>query len=51
MNTAQPKPAQTGAPAVWDLVMADMRERDAIGRDKYGTRLQAFNGRDAFLYE
>lgn len=49
MNTAQPKPTQTGAPAVWDLVIADMRQRDAIGRDKYGTRLQVFNGRDALV--
>jgi hypothetical protein len=49
MNAPQPKPTPTATPAVWDLVMADMRQRDEIGRYKYGTRLQAFNGRDALV--
>jgi hypothetical protein len=49
MNTAQPKPLLTATPAVWDLVIADMRERDEIGKDKYGVRLQSFNGRDALV--
>jgi hypothetical protein len=34
---------------VWDLVIADMRERDASGLAKYGTRLQPGNGRDALV--
>jgi hypothetical protein len=33
-------------PAVWDLVIEDMRKRDAMGMKKYGTRLQPRNGRD-----
>lgn len=33
-------------PAVWDLVIEDMRKRDTMGKKKYGTRLQPFNGRD-----
>lgn len=42
----QPPPiANAGAP-VWDLVMADMKERDHLGRQRYGTPLQTNNGRD-----
>jgi len=43
----QPSPtAGTGAP-VWQLVVDDMHARDAIGRQRYGVPLRAFNGRDA----
>lgn len=38
----------TGVP-VWDLVVADMRERGASGRAKYGTPLQTHNGRRALV--
>lgn len=31
------------------LVLADMRERDAAGLAKYGTRLQPHNGRDQLV--
>jgi hypothetical protein len=31
---------------VRSLVLADMRERDRVGRERYGTPLQAHNGRD-----
>jgi hypothetical protein len=43
----QPPPVPNDRPAVWDLVVEDMRARDAVGRARYGTPLQAFNGRDA----
>ncbi len=33
-------------PAVWDLVIADMRDRDKLGEQRYGVRLQPHNGRD-----
>lgn len=47
-TTQQPAPTpRAGAPAVWDLVIRDMRARDNFGADKYNTRLQPFNGRDA----
>ena len=49
LNEPQPKPAQNTLPAVWDLVIADMRERDNIGRTKYGTPLQPHNGRDPLV--
>lgn len=43
----QPMPTKSDRPAIWDLVIADMQERDQVGRARYGTPLQAFNGRDA----
>lgn len=43
----QPKPTKNDRPAVWDLVIEDMKARDAIGQQRYGTRLQPFNGRDS----
>lgn len=42
----QPPPKPTTSPAIWDLVIADMRDRDNTGRQRYGTPLQADNGRD-----
>ena len=32
-----------------DIVVADMRDRDRVGRERYGTPLQAHNGRDALV--
>ena len=46
LNDPQPQPAKNDLPAVWDLVLEDMDERDLIGRNKYNTRLQPHNGRD-----
>jgi hypothetical protein len=45
----QSAPQPNQLPAVWDLVLADMRQRDADGRAKYGTPLQPHNGRDALV--
>lgn len=45
----QKPPEPNAGPSVWDLVIADMRERDAFGRRKYGTPLQPGNGRDALV--
>jgi hypothetical protein len=42
----QPKPIPNDKPAVWDLVLADMTARDAVGRERYGVPLQPHNGRD-----
>lgn len=36
-------------PAVWDLVIADMQDRDGVGRERYGTPLQPFNGRKPLI--
>ncbi len=34
---------------IWELVIEDMRARDQVGRERYGTPLQAGNGRDALM--
>lgn len=49
INHHQPRPQPNDAMPVWDLVIADMRERDSVGRQRYGTPLQANNGRDALV--
>lgn len=43
----QPKPTPTNEQPIWDLVIQDMRDRDQIGRERYGTPLQLNNGRDS----
>lgn len=49
LNEPQPQPSKNANVPIWDLVIADMRERDAVGRERYGTPLQAHNGRDALV--
>ena len=48
-NTPEPPPTPNDGPAICDLVIADMEERKRIGIKKYGTPLQAHNGRDALV--
>ena len=48
-NDKEPMPTPNHHPAIWDLVKADIAERDQIGEKKYGTRLQGFNGRDVLV--
>jgi hypothetical protein len=45
----QPAPQPNADRGIWDLVIADMHERDQVGRERYGTPLQAHNGRDALV--
>lgn len=45
----QSAPVPNDKPASWDLVVADMRARDAVGRERYGTPLQPGNGRDSLV--
>lgn len=47
LNREEPPPVKNDLPAVWDLVIADMKERDFEASEKYGTRLQPHNGRNA----
>lgn len=47
LNAYEPDPIHTDETPVWELVIEDMRQRDQEGRRKYGTPLQASNGRDA----
>lgn len=49
VNAEQPKPTANESTPIWELVVADMHERDVVGRERYGTPLQANNGRDALL--
>jgi len=44
----QPMPTK-GKVDILPLVIADLRARDVAGRKKYGTTLQANNGRDALV--
>lgn len=45
----QPAPIPNDKPASWDLVLADIKARDEMGKHRYGTRLQPGNGRDGLL--
>lgn len=49
LTSPQPKPRRSRRVPIWNLVIQDMRRRDRDGRNKYGTPLQAFNGRDALV--
>lgn len=49
LSEYEPQPTPTEEKPVWDLVIEDMRQRDFEGRRKYGTPLQASNGRDALV--
>lgn len=43
----QPLPEKNDLPFVQDAVIADIEARKLVGIERYGTPLQAFNGRDA----
>jgi len=49
LSDKEPPPEKNDHPAVWDLVLEDIRVRDEFGKQKYGTRLQPFNGRDPLI--
>ena len=42
----EPAPIKNNQTPVWELVIEDMKSRDSFGREKYGTPLQTFNGRN-----
>jgi hypothetical protein len=48
-NTPEPAPTPNTGKPIWELVIADIQERDRVGRAKYGTPLQANNGRNALV--
>lgn len=51
MNLSQyePDPIPNNNPSIHDLVIRDMEDRKAMGLKKYGTILQAHNGRNALI--
>jgi hypothetical protein len=49
LNAPQPPPKPRNSRPIWELVIEDMQSRDAVGRERYGTPLQAHNGRDSLV--
>jgi hypothetical protein len=49
INQHEPAPTPNDSKPIRDLVIEDMRDRDRVGRERYGTPLQANNGRDALV--
>lgn len=49
MSVSNPAPVPNESVPIWDLVIADMKDRDKVGRERYGTPLQTNNGRDTLL--
>lgn len=48
--TNKPEPMSTkGREKVTEALIEDLRERSEIGREKYGTYLETFNGRNALV--
>lgn len=45
LSSPEPMPIPTSSRPIWELVIEDMQDRDRMGREKYGTPLQAHNGR------
>lgn len=45
----QPMPIKNSFPYVHDLVAKDIAARGELGKRRYGTKLQPFNGRNALL--
>jgi len=48
-NKREPAPVKGGGDAVLPYVLHDLKERAAIGEEKYGTLLESHNGRDALI--
>lgn len=49
LSAPEPPPEANDNTPVWELVIADMHERDHEGRRKYGVPLQAENGRNPLV--
>lgn len=49
LNRPEPPPSAGSGTPVWELVIDDMRKRDVLGREHYGTPLLVHNGRDALV--
>ena len=46
LSREEPPPVSNDRASIQSLVMEDLRQREIHGIEKYGTPLQAFNGRD-----
>jgi hypothetical protein len=47
MEWGEPPPSSNSSRPIWELVIEDMSHRNEFGISKYGTPLQANNGRNA----
>ena len=45
----EPDPIPNDSPSIHDLVIRDMEDRKTMGLKKYGTILQAHNGRNPLI--
>lgn len=43
----QPPPTPSERRPIWEMVIEDMQKRHEVGTERYGTPLQAFNGRNS----
>jgi hypothetical protein len=48
-KVADQPPPQPSSGDLWETVINDMKERRQVGIERYGTPLQAFNGRKALV--
>jgi hypothetical protein len=48
-STPEPHPIANTNPSIHDLVIQDVQDRKAFGLSKYGTILQANNGRKSLI--
>ena len=48
-STPEPPPVPNNNPSIHDLVVADIEDRKQFGLEKYGTLLQAGNGRKGLI--
>ena len=49
LSVYEPQPSPNNNLSIHDLVVADIKDRKFMGLAKYGTILQAHNGRDALI--
>ena len=49
LTDSQPRSIVNSNPYIVDLVTADLKQRASVGKEKYGTFLQAHNGRDPMV--
>ena len=47
LSLHEPPPGESQHPPVWDMVVEDMKQRNEMGTEKYGTPLRPFNGRNS----
>ena len=47
VNSKEPLPKKNVTQPIWEMVVEDMKERDLVGEQRYGMKLQKFNGRNS----